>query len=99
VTNPTSRDSFSRAIQAHVPRKNNTVFWCGRQKKARDARAVVQQLPFLACPGGQNPFPGPPCGATTTGAPGTYATHPLSAPTTLAAASNAITPFFTSFSR
>lgn len=69
-------------------------------KKARATRASCnQQLPFFACPGGQNPFPGPPCGATTTGGPGTYATHPLSAPTTLAAASNAITPFFTSFSR
>ncbi|CAI8698223.1 hypothetical protein EMIT0111MI5_80264 [Burkholderia sp. IT-111MI5] len=39
--------------------------------KARDVRASYQQLPFFACPGGQNPFPGPPCGATTTGGPGT----------------------------
>jgi len=69
-------------------------------KKARFPRAsYTQQLPFFACPGGQNPLPGPPCGATTTGGPGTYATHPPSAPTTLAAASSAITPFFTSFSR
>jgi hypothetical protein len=69
------------------------------KRPASRGPSINQQLPFFACPGGQNPFPGPPCGATTTGGPGTYATHPPSAPTTLAAASHATTPFFTSFSR
>ena len=39
-------------------------------KKARFPRASYnQQLPFFACRGGQNPLPGPPCGATTTADP------------------------------
>lgn len=46
-----------------------------------------QQLPFLACPGGQNPLPGPPCGRTTTpGSSGMYTAHPVSTPEAIAKA-------------
>lgn len=43
-------------------------------------------------------MPGPPCGATTTGASGTYTAHPLRTLNNPAAVSSVITDFFTSFS-